>query len=123
MARRYGREVAGLGRKRRDRFAGSADRRRLNRHSVAEILIGYRRACCSCDFAGARFPGIAKRKWRDALDLAIIGAGVSGISAAIEAKKAELRYQIFEATQVFSTVANFPKAKPIYTYPTEMRLG
>ena len=54
--------------------------------------------------------------------IAIIGAGVSGISAAIEAKKAGLRYQIFEATQVFSTVANFPKAKPIYTYPTEMRL-
>jgi uracil phosphoribosyltransferase len=34
---------------------------------------------------------------------------VSGISAAIEARKAKLRYQIFEATQVFSTVANFPR--------------
>jgi NosR/NirI family transcriptional regulator, nitrous oxide reductase regulator len=58
----------------------------------------------------------------ETLDLVIIGGGVSGISAAIEAKKAGLRYQIFEATQVFSTVANFPRAKPIYTYPTEMRL-
>jgi NosR/NirI family transcriptional regulator, nitrous oxide reductase regulator len=54
------------------------------------------------------------------LDLAIIGGGVSGISAAIEAKKAGLNFQIFEASEVFSTVVNFPKAKPIYTYPTEM---
>ena len=56
------------------------------------------------------------------LDLAIIGAGVAGISAAIEAKKAGLNFAIFEATEIFSTVVNFPKAKPIYTYPTEMKL-
>src|SRR3954463_7912573 len=55
-------------------------------------------------------------------DLAIVGGGVAGISAAIEAKKAGLRFVIFEATEVFSTVVNFPKAKPIYTYPTEMKL-
>jgi NosR/NirI family transcriptional regulator, nitrous oxide reductase regulator len=56
------------------------------------------------------------------LDLAIIGAGVAGISAAIEAKRAGLNFAIYEATEVFSTVVNFPKAKPIYTYPTEMKL-
>src|ERR1700738_4102707 len=56
------------------------------------------------------------------LDLAIIGAGVAGISAAIEAKKAGLNFAIYEATEVFSTLVNFPKAKPIYTYPTEMKL-
>ncbi len=56
------------------------------------------------------------------LDLAIIGAGVGGISAAIEAKKAGLNFAIYEATEVFSTVVNFPKGKPIYTYPTEMKL-
>src|SRR5262249_30993635 len=50
------------------------------------------------------------------------GGGVSGISAAIEAKEARLNFRIFEATQLFSTVVNFPKAKPIYTYPTEMKL-
>ncbi len=54
------------------------------------------------------------------LDLAIVGGGVSGVAAAIEAKKAGLNYKIFEASQIFSTVANFPKAKPIYTYPTDM---
>ncbi|HKP92782.1 MAG TPA: NAD(P)-binding domain-containing protein [Chthoniobacterales bacterium] len=56
------------------------------------------------------------------LDLAIVGAGVAGISAAIEAKKAGLTFAIYEATEIFSTVVNFPKAKPIYTYPTEMKL-
>ncbi|HEV2840775.1 MAG TPA: NAD(P)-binding domain-containing protein [Chthoniobacterales bacterium] len=56
------------------------------------------------------------------LDLAIIGAGVAGISAAIEAKKAGLNFAVFEATEIFSTVVNFPKGKPIYTYPTEMKL-
>src|ERR1700750_1797129 len=33
------------------------------------------------------------------LDLAIIGAGVAGISAAIEAKKAGLKFVVFEATE------------------------
>ena len=56
------------------------------------------------------------------IDLAIIGAGVGGISAAIEAKKANLNFAVYEATEIFSTVVNFPKAKPIYTYPTEMKL-
>ncbi|MFN2509104.1 MAG: NAD(P)-binding domain-containing protein [Chthoniobacterales bacterium] len=56
------------------------------------------------------------------LDLAIIGGGVAGVSAAIEAKKAGLQFVILEATELFSTVVNFPKAKPIYTYPTEMKL-
>lgn len=54
------------------------------------------------------------------LDLAIIGAGVSGIAAAVEAGKAGLRFKVFEAAQPFSTIVNFPKAKPIFTYPTEM---
>jgi NosR/NirI family transcriptional regulator, nitrous oxide reductase regulator len=56
------------------------------------------------------------------LDLAIVGAGVAGVSAAIEARTAGLNFAIFEAAQVFSTVVNFPRAKPIYTYPREMKL-
>lgn len=54
------------------------------------------------------------------VDIAIIGAGVSGFAAAMEAKKRGLSYRLFEATEVFSTVTNFPKRKPIFTYPTEM---
>ena len=54
-------------------------------------------------------------------DLVIIGAGVSGISAAIEAKKAGLHTVLYEADESFSTLHNFPRKKPIYTYPSEMR--
>ncbi len=68
-----------------------------------------------------REAGFAKASG-DALDLAIIGGGVAGISAAIEAKRAGLCFVVLEATELFSTVVNFPKAKPIYTYPTEMKL-
>ena len=57
----------------------------------------------------------------DTLDLAILGAGVSGISAALEAKQAGLKFQVFEAADPFSTIVNFPRAKPIYTYPTDMK--
>lgn len=55
------------------------------------------------------------------LDLVIIGAGVSGMAAALEARKANLNFEILEATEPFSTIVNFPKGKPIYTYPTEMK--
>ncbi len=56
----------------------------------------------------------------DVFDLAIVGAGVSGVAAAIEAKKAGLHFRIFEASEIFATVVNFPKGKPIYTYPVGM---
>jgi len=56
----------------------------------------------------------------DILDLVIIGAGVSGMAAALEARNSGFRYEILEATEPFSTVVNFPKGKPIYTYPTDM---
>ncbi|NIR46907.1 NAD(P)-binding domain-containing protein [candidate division KSB1 bacterium] len=56
----------------------------------------------------------------DVRDLVIIGAGVSGMAAALEARKAELSFEILEATEPFSTIVNFPKGKPIYTYPKEM---
>ena len=56
----------------------------------------------------------------ETLDLAIIGGGLSGIAAALEAKKAALRFEVYEAGEPFSTIVNFPKRKPIYTYPTDM---
>lgn len=56
----------------------------------------------------------------DLLDLVIVGAGVSGMAAAVEARKQGLAFEILEATEPFSTVVNFPKGKPIYTYPMAM---
>lgn len=66
------------------------------------------------------FPKERGEKSEGVYDLAIIGAGVSGISAAMEAEKAGLSYLLIEASEPFSTVANFPKGKPIFTYPTNM---
>ena len=56
----------------------------------------------------------------EAIDLAIIGGGVSGSSAAMEAKRLGLNFRLFEASQSFSTLKNFPRGKPIFTYPTDM---
>lgn len=56
----------------------------------------------------------------EAVDIAIIGGGVSGIAAAIEAKRLGLSFQVFEAADSFATIKDFPKQKPIYTYPTDM---
>ena len=42
------------------------------------------------------------------------------MSAALEARKCGLDALVIEAAEPFSTVVNFPKAKPIFTYPTEM---
>lgn len=61
-----------------------------------------------------------RRRDDDVLDLVIVGGGVSGVAAAIEARKLGLRFVLFEAAQPFFTIWNFPKGKPIYTYPTAM---
>lgn len=60
------------------------------------------------------------RDGEEVLDLVIIGGGVSGFAAALEAEAHQLRYTLLEASQPFSTLINFPKGKPIYTYPSEM---
>lgn len=62
-----------------------------------------------------------KRDHRDdVLDIAICGGGTAGFAAAKECERLGARYMLFEASQPFSTIVNFPRAKPIYTYPTNM---
>ncbi len=56
----------------------------------------------------------------DVLDVAIVGGGVSGMAAALEARRRGLRFRVFEAAEPFATIVNFPKAKPIYTYPSDL---
>lgn len=53
-------------------------------------------------------------------DLVIIGGGVSGVAAALQARKQDLDFVLIEATEPFSTVVNFPRGKPIFTYPSDM---
>jgi thioredoxin reductase/ferredoxin len=54
------------------------------------------------------------------LDLVIVGGGVSGMAAAMEAKKRGLTFEVLEAAEPFATLVNFPARKPIYTYPRSM---
>jgi thioredoxin reductase/polyferredoxin len=54
------------------------------------------------------------------IDLAILGAGVAGMAAALEARAQGLVFEVFEASEPFSTIVNFPRRKPIFTYPHDM---
>ena len=56
----------------------------------------------------------------DVYDLIVVGAGVSGVAAIAEARSAGLKAEIIEASEPFATIVNFPRGKPIYTYPTGM---
>lgn len=65
-------------------------------------------------------PAFKTARSDDAVDVAILGGGVSGAAAALEATKHKLSFRWFEANGPFSTIVNFPKRKPIYTYPKAM---
>lgn len=54
----------------------------------------------------------------DVYDLIIIGCGVAGASAALEAQRRGLKFIIYEAKSPFSTLRDFPRGKPIYAYPS-----
>jgi NosR/NirI family nitrous oxide reductase transcriptional regulator len=64
------------------------------------------------------FAGERKTKAADVLDVLIVGAGVGGMAAALEASKSGLNFAVYESKRRFQTVADFPKGKPIFTYPT-----
>ena len=64
------------------------------------------------------FAGERARAGDDVLDLAIVGGGIAGIAAALEAKKAGLRFEVLETARPFQTVHDFPARKPIFTYPS-----
>jgi NosR/NirI family transcriptional regulator, nitrous oxide reductase regulator len=55
-----------------------------------------------------------------AVDVAIVGGGVAGMAAALEARRLGLRFEVFEAREPFATIADFPTAKPIFTYPVAL---
>jgi thioredoxin reductase/ferredoxin len=65
------------------------------------------------------FASEKKKKDPEVLDLLIVGAGVGGMAAALEASKRSLDFAVYESKRRFQTVADFPKGKPIYTYPTD----
>ena len=50
-------------------------------------------------------------------DLVVIGAGPAGVNATLEARRLGLSCVLLEAAEPFATIAAFPVAKPIFTYP------
>jgi NosR/NirI family transcriptional regulator, nitrous oxide reductase regulator len=58
-----------------------------------------------------------RKSMRADYDIVIVGGGISGISAAIEAMRRGYKFIVLESSQKFSTVVNFPKGKPIYSEP------
>lgn len=70
--------------------------------------------------ADAQFQSQRKSMAAD-YDIVIVGGGISGISAAIEALKRGYKFIVLESAQRFSTVINFPKGKPIYSEPASVQ--
>ncbi len=54
-------------------------------------------------------------------DVLVLGAGVSGMAAAMEARRLGLDADVLEVNEPFATLVHFPKAKPIFTYPLDLR--
>lgn len=57
-----------------------------------------------------------------ALDLIIVGAGPAGISAALAAKEAKLKFISVDQDSLGGTVAHFPRRKIVMTAPAELPL-
>ena len=53
----------------------------------------------------------------DVYDLIIVGAGASGLNAALEAKERGLSAVVLEKDQVATTIVNFPEGKWVYAEP------
>ncbi|MEO8168824.1 MAG: NAD(P)-binding domain-containing protein, partial [bacterium] len=71
--------------------------------------------------ADQQFQSLRKSMADDVYDLVIVGGGISGISAGIEALNHGYKFIILESAQKFSTVVNFPKGKPIYSEPASVQ--
>ncbi|MBW7874690.1 MAG: NAD(P)-binding domain-containing protein [Candidatus Cloacimonetes bacterium] len=54
-------------------------------------------------------------------ELLIIGAGAAGISAALAASRNQIQAVIVESSSPFATIADFPKGKPIFLNPEDIK--
>jgi thioredoxin reductase/polyferredoxin len=54
---------------------------------------------------------------KELYDIVIIGAGASGLNAALQAKERGMRYVLLEKEQIANTIENFPEGKYVYAEP------
>ncbi len=71
--------------------------------------------------AKASLDGAAKRP-QNTYDLAIVGAGPAGISAALEAKSLGLVARVIEQSSVAASIKSFPRGKLVFDQPLGMPL-
>src|ERR1044071_4849087 len=57
------------------------------------------------------------------LDLAIIGAGPSGLATAIEAQKRDLTYVVLEKGCITNSIYHFPSQMVFFTTPELLEIG
>ncbi len=57
------------------------------------------------------------------LDVAIVGAGPSGLAAAIECERGGLRYQVFDKGGLVDTIRRFPVHMVFFTTPDLLEIG
>lgn len=50
-------------------------------------------------------------------DILIVGGGIAGMACALECARQGLDYLVLESSQLFNTIENFPKGKPILAKP------
>jgi thioredoxin reductase len=62
------------------------------------------------------------RRPQNVLDLAIVGAGPAGISAALEAKSLGLVSRVIEQSSVAASIKSFPRGKLVFDQPLGMPL-
>jgi len=74
------------------------------------------------DRIAARLPGLRARPDIDepVVDVAIVGAGPAGLSAALRARERGLSCLCFEAEEFGGTVSNYPRQKLVLTSPVEL---
>ncbi|MBS1118502.1 MAG: cyclic nucleotide-binding protein [Deltaproteobacteria bacterium] len=65
---------------------------------------------------------MARREMPDQLDVAIIGAGPAGLSAAARAAHHKLSYAVFEKGELANTIYEFQKAKLVMAEPRKLPL-
>ena len=75
---------------------------------------------------GKQAVGYLSKKIKDSrngnYDLVIVGAGPAGISAALEAKKRNLKFVVLEQDTLGGTISSFPRQKIVMTNPMELPL-
>jgi NosR/NirI family transcriptional regulator, nitrous oxide reductase regulator len=62
-------------------------------------------------------PELKERPMGDTLDVLIVGAGASGLNAALRAQERGLKYVLIEKSKIANTIENFPEGKWVYAEP------